>query len=358
VTDDPALDWSPVWSPDGRHLYFSSDRGGTMNLWRVPIDERSGRVLGSPEPVTTPSTWSGNIAFSQDGSRMAFASLDWRSTLLKVGFDPAGETLVGAPAAVLKSMRPIRDHELSPDGQWVAYSESSPQEDLLVASVGGKEYRRLTDDRFRDRGPTWSPDGQRLAFYSDRSGAYESWTIRPDGSGLERITSLERSNFPVWSPDGRRLAISGVGMNEMYLIDSSSRGLANAKAETGTVDGQTFWPFSWSARDRIVGTLAAQDGITARLAVYSLASRSFHVVPESTGLSWQLPVWAGDDRIIVRDGRGIFVVRTDTGARRPLLAVGGYAIGRSVGLSRDGRWITYTETGTEGDIWLATLGQK
>ncbi len=43
VTDDTALDWSPTWSPDGAHLYFSSNRGGTMNLWRVAIDERSGR---------------------------------------------------------------------------------------------------------------------------------------------------------------------------------------------------------------------------------------------------------------------------------------------------------------------------
>ena len=52
-----ALDWSPNWSPDGRYLFFSSDRGGTMNIWRVPVDEQSGRVLGEPEAVTTPSSW-------------------------------------------------------------------------------------------------------------------------------------------------------------------------------------------------------------------------------------------------------------------------------------------------------------
>jgi Tol biopolymer transport system component len=357
VTEDPPLDWSPTWSPDGRHLYFSSDRGGTMNLWRVAIDERSGRVLGEPEPVTTPSTWSGSIAFSRDGSRMAFASLDWRSTLLKVEFDPARETLVGAPTAVLKSMRPIRDHELSPDGQWVAYSESSPQEDLLVARVDGREYRRLTDDRFRDRGPTWSPDGQRIAFYSDRADSYETWLIRPDGSGLERVTAFNRANFSVWSPDGRRLAISGVGLGAMFVIDSSARGAPMPAPETRTVDGRTFWPFSWSRKDELAGTLTAADGVASRLAVYSLSSRTFHMVPGADATSWQVPVWSGDGRIIVRDGRGISLMRTDTGARRLLVSVGGYAIGRSLGMSRDGRWITYTETGTEGDIWLATIGK-
>ena len=52
VTDDAALDWSPAWSPDGRSLYFSSARGGTMNLWRVAIDQATGRLLGEPEPMT------------------------------------------------------------------------------------------------------------------------------------------------------------------------------------------------------------------------------------------------------------------------------------------------------------------
>ena len=39
VTNDRWTDWSPVWAPDGKFLYFASDRGGSMNLWRVPVDE-------------------------------------------------------------------------------------------------------------------------------------------------------------------------------------------------------------------------------------------------------------------------------------------------------------------------------
>ncbi len=52
VTNDAALDWNPFWSADGAWLYFSSDRGGTLNLWRVAIDERTGVTRGAPEPVT------------------------------------------------------------------------------------------------------------------------------------------------------------------------------------------------------------------------------------------------------------------------------------------------------------------
>ncbi|HVG26394.1 MAG TPA: protein kinase, partial [Acidobacteriaceae bacterium] len=56
VTNDPDVEGSPVWAPDGKYLYFASDRAGSMNLWRVPIEEQTGKVLGPPEAVTTPSS--------------------------------------------------------------------------------------------------------------------------------------------------------------------------------------------------------------------------------------------------------------------------------------------------------------
>ncbi|HVG23572.1 MAG TPA: protein kinase, partial [Thermoanaerobaculia bacterium] len=65
ATSDKAVDWNPVWSPDGKHLYFGSDRDGTLNLWRIAIDEESGEVSGDPEPLALPAASSGNYAFAQ-----------------------------------------------------------------------------------------------------------------------------------------------------------------------------------------------------------------------------------------------------------------------------------------------------
>jgi len=223
LSDDAAIDWNPVWAPDGRSLYFSSNRGGTMNLWRIPIDESTGEVLGEPEPQTTPSLWSGGFSFSRDGTRMAYASLDWRSTLYRVAFDPVREVLAGAPEPLRRSTRPIRDHELSPDGRWVAFLETGAQEDLFVARTDGTEYRKLTDDVFRDRAPVWSPDGSRLAFYSDRTGMYQLWTIRPDGSGATQVPTGDRkANFPTWSPDGSEIAVSAVGLLDWIRVSADS----------------------------------------------------------------------------------------------------------------------------------------
>ncbi|MFY9552042.1 MAG: protein kinase, partial [Thermoanaerobaculia bacterium] len=55
VTQDAAIDWNPVWAPDGRSLYFLSNRDGAMNLWSVPIDEATGKPLGPAEPQRLPA---------------------------------------------------------------------------------------------------------------------------------------------------------------------------------------------------------------------------------------------------------------------------------------------------------------
>jgi len=66
-----------VWSPDGRYLYFSSRRGGSMNIWRVAVDEKSGAVRGMPEAVTAigASTEAEHLSFSHDGRHLAYVAL-------------------------------------------------------------------------------------------------------------------------------------------------------------------------------------------------------------------------------------------------------------------------------------------
>jgi Tol biopolymer transport system component len=118
VTTDAMTDWNPVWSPDGRYLYLSSDRGGAMNLWRVGIDEASGRTRGEPEAVTTPSRTSGSISFSRDGKLMMYVSSDRRSSIFRAGIDPATGRVTEPPQPVFRGSRVVYTQDLSPNGEW------------------------------------------------------------------------------------------------------------------------------------------------------------------------------------------------------------------------------------------------
>ncbi|HYG62615.1 MAG TPA: protein kinase [Thermoanaerobaculia bacterium] len=245
VTGDTFLNWNPVWAPDGRHLYYASDRGGSMNLWRVRVDEGSGEVRGAPEPVTTPAPWSGFLSFSRDGKRIVYATRDGRSNLERA---PLTDGRAGPLEPVTRGTRTVRSAAVSPDGQWLAFDTSAPQEDLFVVRADGSGQRQLTDDVFKDRSPSWSPRGDRILFYSNRSGRYEAWTIRPDGSGLEQLTRTTGRSLtnPSWSPDGRWLACT---LGERgALIDLSKPVAERVPRPLPPVSpaGEVFSPSSWS----------------------------------------------------------------------------------------------------------------
>src|SRR5262245_33687719 len=239
--------------------------------------------------------------------------------------------------------------------------ENAETETILVARTHGSKYRRLTDDAFRNRSPMWSPDGQRIAFYSDRTGTYDVWAVRPDGSGLEQLTKGEvQVNFPTWSPDGTRLSLWTVRKPWWPIVDVTHPPALPSEDSLPQIDDKTsFWPTSWSADGRrLVGQASRYDGTVVGYAVYDLSTRRFTMYPASS-FSWAFSVWLPDgERFLMRDERGISIVDSRTKAARPLVTVGGYTAGRSVGVTRDGRWITYTETGTEGEIWLATFNRK
>jgi serine/threonine protein kinase/Tol biopolymer transport system component len=354
VTGDPHLNWNPVWSPDGRFLYFASDRSGLMNLWRVRIDEESGRVEGGPEAVTTSSQESALLSFSRDGRRIVFAVSDSRTHLERTGFDPAAGRVTGAPAPVFKSALGIRSCRVSPDGKWIAFHSTVPREDLFVVRTDATGLRQLTDDRHNDRHPQWSPDGTRLLFYSDRSGRYEAWAIRPEGGGLEQLTRTEGASiiYPIWSPDGKRIAFSR-SKQGLVLVDLTKPLAARVPAPVPVrgAGARQLAPSAWS-RDgrRLAGNLV--EGKSVGIGLYSFDSGAYEKL---TG-SGSTPFWLSDGRTLVfLDGGRVHAVDTFTRRRWELMAPAPDSDLFSVSASPDGRELYTVRILHEGDVVMLTM---
>ncbi len=145
VLGDERLNWNPVWSPDGRHLYFVSDRSGSMNVWRVAIDEASGRTSGEPEPVTSSSLSLGLLSLSRDGRRIVYATDEGKANVERRDLDPATLEVSAEASPVTQGSRAVRNLAVSPDGGWIAFVTASPQEDLFVVRPDGSGLRPLTE---------------------------------------------------------------------------------------------------------------------------------------------------------------------------------------------------------------------
>ena len=105
-----------------------------MNLWRVPLDEQSGRVMGPPESLTMPSPHAQQVAFSRDGRRAAYVSQVSSTNVFKVGFNPYKEVITGQPVAVTQGFRHASEPNLSPDGEWFVYSSQGESRKTSMSS--------------------------------------------------------------------------------------------------------------------------------------------------------------------------------------------------------------------------------
>jgi Tol biopolymer transport system component len=360
VTNDAATDWNPVWSDDGHSLYFASDRSGSMNLWRIPLDEASGEVLGPPEAITTPSSYSGWFSISQAGD-IVYAQRTAYSSLYRAALDPVGEVVVGPPVPIIQNSRSFSGiQDISPDGQSVAiFLVTGPQEDVGVVRIDGSGLRNLTNDSHKDRVPRWSPDGQQIAFYSDRSGSFEVWTIRADGSGLRQVTSSGGDAADVvWAPDSGRIAFRRRPRDASPPQVLIANGLNTGRQQTveslplSSPRHQGLSPTSWSPDGRRLA-LVLYDPATAVGAgvfIYNFESRHLEQLTDvGDGAEW----FSDNRRLLVGSGSKLYVLNSVT---RHIREIPGVLCGRFCGrvsLSSDDRTIVYVQNTIEAEIWLA-----
>ena len=249
LTNHPARDECPHWSPDGRSIAFFSDRDGG-GIYLMAADGSDQRLLTAE--FTQCQIPDATMAWSPDGQWFSFVSCpDGPPDIYVVRPDGSDLTnLTRSPAA-------DDSFYWSPDGRQIAFgSDLDGNKEIYLldvrAALQGKADAnpiRLTDNPAADVPAGWSPDGTRLLFVSDRDGNADVHVMNADGSGQTRLTTDPALDFyPAWSPAGQWIAFVSTrdGNHEVYvmapdpLTGTGGSGQRNLTASPAT-DAQFWW---------------------------------------------------------------------------------------------------------------------
>lgn len=217
LTNGPGYYFEPAWSPDGETIAFSVDREKQYDLGLVSADGDSVRHLTTDEHVDVEPTW------GPDGTRLYFVSDRGEEGDLDIfRIDPSTEAVRSVVTEDSNQMQP----DVSPDGQSLAYVspvEGKPGSGgLWVTSLSDGESTMIHYEETRYRAaPTWTPDGASLLYVSEITGNNDIAILSAEGGAPIWLTHRAKNEYsPAVSPDGNRVAFvsNRSGATRLYTM--------------------------------------------------------------------------------------------------------------------------------------------
>ncbi len=362
-----------AWAPNGRDVILAAEplvrrgepprpgprRGGPSlgTLWRVPVDGASARPLGGTVNAV-------DVAVSGGGHRLAYSQGTWDSDIWRLDLRRPGSA-EEAPARFIASTKMDANPQFSPDGERVAFSSvrSGRAEIWIVDARGGQPLQLTFMGGKGDVGsPRWSPDGKSIAFDFEPMGEanFDVYVVSASGGPARRITTSPAVDaVPSWSRDGRWIYFGSnrSGQWQVWKVPSSGEEAGSARQVTHG------------------GGYAAIESTDGR---YLYFSRSWYV--DTLNAIWRIPVEGGEEEVAVDSLRsswgswdvtshGIYFVDKGPAADAPwvvrFLGIGQqratdvarlqhppYLDGPAVSVSPDGRWMLSTQGQGQSELML------
>jgi Tol biopolymer transport system component len=360
LTDSIQNNQSPIWTPDGRAVYFVTNRNGPRDIYAIAVGS-SGKPSGDPVRLTTGLN-AMSIALSGDGQRLAYSVYSAKANVWSLPIPSGAPVSVAAATALTTGSQAVEAVNASRDGKWLYYdSNLHGASDLYrVATIGG-EPERLTSDSVDKFQPAVSPDGAELVFQVARGNSRQAYTIPVSGGPMQPVFAAPTDQrTPAWSPDGNAIAYWDLATSTSWVIRRGT----DRKWLAPRMVGQGMHP-QWSPDGK---TLAATS-VTGRVAVVPSDSGPVRTIyeprPGTTDPFAEWSLWSADGREIYfksHDARGeaaIWSIPAAGGTPKPLVRFDDPTRPSTrAEFGSDAKRFYFTVNDRQSDVWVVELSHK